>query len=166
MQRVLDEGIKPYVRAIAEIWTHDHIACVMFEAREEKAVAEAFGHSGDSPVFELGHRVLKRYARQLEHRAKDLVAANWLRRRGGPHRILAFVQAGSLLINFEADKGYWFEPGSTDLEQGRNQSKPSNADASQMSSALADAVRDATLPPTTPLLNAGRPLGKTTRYWN
>jgi len=111
MTRILEQGIKPHLDALAPILARGDIAVVFYECHDLK-MARRWGWRRDRPAFEMPERL-----RHLLMRS-DQVTRRWLSEEPNPDkgRIFVFVHEGTFLVNFRPDEGYSLEPGSTDQE--------------------------------------------------
>ena len=117
LNRILDEGIKPYTEELAPIIADGDVAIVVFEPADDvKPALRAAGWDGRAHVLRMPNGYRKRLAR-----SSDAVTRAWLTRSasvsGSAGRIFLFVQRGTLLVNFSPERGYSLEPGSTDAER-------------------------------------------------
>lgn len=116
LDRILEEGIKANVRAIAEIVVDGAIAVLVFEPHSGAMDAlRAIGLDSASKVFELSRTHREGLAQHVLSLG-DQRSADWLTRKA-EGRIFVFVHGKTLFINFdERDGGYSIEPGSLDGE--------------------------------------------------
>jgi hypothetical protein len=118
MNRLLEDGIKPHIEAIAPIAMNGGIAVVVFEPGAElRDALRNIGWDGTAAVFELS---AARAGAMASESAKlgDSVTQAWLTRpRTG--RIFLWAEAGTLLVNFVAGSGFSIEPGSLEGERVR-----------------------------------------------
>lgn len=113
MDRILEQGIKPHVEAIARIGLDGDLAVVVFEPSDEaKPALAAFGWDG-KPVFSVNRtRAIKLMEKS------DPVTRAWVAKKSSAEciRIFVFVHLGTLLVNYRPGEGYSLEPGSTDAK--------------------------------------------------
>lgn len=77
--RLLHEGIKPHVEAIAEIMAAGEIAVAVCEQLDDaREVARELGQRADEPVFQMSNAGRKRLIDEFRHR--NPVTVNWRRR--------------------------------------------------------------------------------------
>lgn len=113
LNRLLQEGIKPHARRIAELGIQGRFACVVFEPGPTAiTILKAMNRHSAGPVFALSECEVAMLA------ASDQVAERWFSSRPNARKqeIFAFVQEGTPLINHEHRLGFSLEPGSTDQE--------------------------------------------------
>lgn len=99
---LLEEGIKPHAEAIAALALVGRIAHVVYD--------EA---AGAASTCEPMRASLRR-----ELCACDHITRRWCERRTRDARVFVQMSKGTLLVNFEPERGWFLEPGSTDSERG------------------------------------------------
>ena len=116
MNRLLDDGIKPHVEAIAPIAMKGGIAVVVFEPSAElQSALRNIGWDGAVAVFELSPARASAIADECA-KLGDRVTQAWLvQPRTG--RIFLWAQSGTLLVNFVSGRGFSIEPGSLEGER-------------------------------------------------
>jgi hypothetical protein len=116
MNRLLEEGIKPHVAAIAPIAMNGGIAVVVFEPGVElQSALRNIGWDGTAAVFELSPARARAIADECANLG-DRVTEAWLT-RPQTGRIFLWAQSGTLLVNFVAHRGFSIEPGSLEGER-------------------------------------------------
>ncbi|MEJ7735146.1 MAG: hypothetical protein WKG00_38910 [Polyangiaceae bacterium] len=116
MNRLLDDGIKPHIEAIAPIAMNGRIAVVVFQPGAElQGALRNIGWDGTAAVFELSPARASAMAAESA-KLGDSVTQAWLvEPRTG--RIFLWAQSGTLLVNFVSGRGFSIEPGSLDGER-------------------------------------------------
>jgi hypothetical protein len=122
LNRLLEEGIKPHARTLAEIAAAGNVAIVVFDLAADddllQAAARAAGWDGRTAVFPMA----RDYKEQLAMEG-DAVTAAWLTREPSPDpssrvlRIFVFTGRATFLVNYVPGRDYSFEPGSLDSER-------------------------------------------------
>ena len=109
LERLLEEGIKPHTDAILAAHEAGGVAVVLFEPVEEhEPMFRAMGWP-DRPAFPMTPQLRRSLL------DSDPVTRRWLEvPRDGVVRIFALVHRGSLLVNYDPERGYWIEPNSLD----------------------------------------------------
>ena len=112
LQRVLNDGIKPYASEIARTWLDGEVAVVFhMVAPAAEKVARSLGWAGGpSGCARMNRSRAESLARKLP---KSDPAARWLGGRR-PGRIFIVSGSGTLCVNYEPQKGYSLLEGSTD----------------------------------------------------
>lgn len=109
--RLLNEAIKPHAERIAELAERRRFVAVVFEPHEDAVkFARALGWDRSTPIFGLRETRVRRLA-EIDHACE-----RWFATKPCIDHIKAFVimHRGTLLLNFEPDRGWYIEPGSTD----------------------------------------------------
>jgi hypothetical protein len=113
---LMNKGIRPNAEAIARIGVDGDIAVLVVNPMGgTKRLAQALGWTPKRPVLRLARSRMEALANA------DAVTASWVRRpRPDTLRIFVLMEHGTLLVNFEPNRGYYIEPGSSEIELERN----------------------------------------------
>jgi hypothetical protein len=113
--KMITEAMGPHLSEMDRgAFIYHRVAVVPFELHPHPKVTSFvrwLGWDEKSPFFVLAESKLKRFAANLETQG-DLIAAKWLR-SGRYGRIFLCVGFGTFLMNFDREKGFSVEPGST-----------------------------------------------------
>jgi hypothetical protein len=112
---VVGEVIMPHADEIGAICARGDVAVIVFEPSDDAGTfARTLGWNGESPVFRMSNARKRAVAD-----GSDAVTSAWLKRtsRTELSKVFAIIHAGTLLVNFTKDKGWFLEPGSTDSDR-------------------------------------------------
>ncbi len=116
MQRIIEEGVAPYIEEIKRIAARGQIACVVFEIESNlKEALRAHGWEEGVNVFPAGEKLRNTLV------GTDAISRQWFAAiPDADHvHIFLFAQKGTALLNWSPRRGYWTEPGSSDLERAQ-----------------------------------------------
>jgi hypothetical protein len=106
----LEPSGSPPLRTRLRFRPSGKFAGIAFEPDELRArVARATGWNRSKPVFALHAAAVRNLAKT------DYVAHHWFaaKPRVEMSKLFVFIHSGTLLVNHDADKGFYIEPGST-----------------------------------------------------